>query len=240
MTVSAIIVAAGLGTRMTGDIRKQYLLLNGRPILSHTLRIFENCPAVDRIFLVVQAEDFDFCRTRILSSLKGRVNVTLVPGGAERQDSVYNGLVAAEHAGDDIVVIHDGVRPFVSCERLTACIAEAGASGACILGIPVVDTLKHVSPSGCIDQTIQREGIWRAQTPQAFRYRLIRQAHEDARKARWSATDDALLVERIGKKVKIVPGGMDNLKITTKEDLLLAEAIIRTQNNSGSPIENGQ
>jgi len=225
MTVHAIIVAAGRGLRMTGTLRKQYCDLGGLPILSRTLSVFAHCPAVDRILLVVPKADFDFCKERILPPANCRKSVKLVPGGVERQDSVYNALLTKKYCMDDVLVIHDGVRPFLSCDRLTACIAEAQSSGACILGIPVVDTLKRVDDNGYIEQTVQREGMWQAQTPQAFQYHLLKSAHDNARKTGFSATDDALLVERLGERVRIIPGSLQNLKITTREDLVLADAV---------------
>jgi 2-C-methyl-D-erythritol 4-phosphate cytidylyltransferase len=140
---------------------------------------------------------------------------------------VYNSLLAENYRPDDIVVIHDGVRPFLSHDRLTACITQARSSGACIMGIPVVDTLKRVDKNGDVEYTVQRAAIWQAQTPQAFVYHLLKSAHDDARRTGASATDDALLVERLGEKVKVIPGSLNNLKITTEEDLALAEAICR-------------
>ncbi len=225
MTVHAIIVAAGSGTRLAGSIRKQYLDLGGLPILSRTLSVFAHCPAVDRLLLVVPRADFNFCKESVLPRADCRKSVKLVPGGAERQESVYNALLADKFCPDDVVVVHDGVRPFLSCDRLTACIKEAQTSGACILGIPVVDTLKRVDSNGCIEHTVQREDMWQAQTPQAFRYHLLKTAHDLARDAGVSATDDALLVEQSGERIHIIPGSKKNLKITTREDLALADAI---------------
>ena len=223
--VSAIIVAAGKGIRMDDKIRKQYLWLGDCPILNYTLRVFASCNLIDKIFLVVDREDFDFCHKNILSALKPQKKVILVAGGEERQDSVYNGLMAIDDNPESIIVIHDGVRPFLSSEQLTACISGAQESGACILGIPAYDTVKKVNNSGYIDQTLERGFIWLAQTPQAFKYDVIRKAHENARKEGYTGTDDALLVERLGKRVKIIKGSRYNIKITTREDLLLAQAI---------------
>jgi 2-C-methyl-D-erythritol 4-phosphate cytidylyltransferase len=224
---SAIIVGAGKGIRMRGKISKQYLLLGSRPVLAHTLKIFDNCDLIDRIFIVVPEHDFDYCRKNILCWVRSEKEVRLVPGGAKRQDSVYNGLVAA---GDNIkgfVGIHDGVRPFLSSDILSACISGAKNFGACIPGIKAFDTLKQTTGSGIIDKTIEREMIWLAQTPQVFEYNLIRKAHEKARQNNYYGTDDASLVERLGKKVKIIKGSSLNIKITSREDLQLAEAIIQ-------------
>ena len=228
MTVAAIIVAAGRGTRMTGPTRKQYRLLAGRPILARTLSVFGDCPAVDRIFLVIPPLDIDFCRYEILPAADCRKTVTLVPGGAQRRDSVYNGITATGCSRNDIVVIHDGVRPFTTGKIITACIQAAKVAGACIVGIPVHDTLKRVDDTGHIDRTVDRQNLWLAQTPQAFRYHLIKKAHETAMTGQYDATDDAALMESMGTKVRMVPGSIKNLKITTREDLVLADAILRS------------
>ncbi len=222
ISVSAVIVAGGKGIRMSGATRKQYLLLAGRPILSHTLAVFDTCDAVSEIVLVIPEPDFDFCRRHILSSLRKKIHI--VPGGAERQDSVYNGLAALD-SETDIVLIHDGVRPFVRHEHILACIREAEISGACILGIPAFDTLKQISDAGNIETTLARDKIWLAQTPQCFRYDLILAAHKSARRAGYVGTDDASLLERLGTTVKIIMGSRFNIKITTREDLVFADAI---------------
>ena len=224
--ISAIIVAAGKGIRMDDTVRKQYLLLAGRPILGHTLPAFDVCNLIDKIFLVVPEEDFEFCHKNILSPLNLQKKVGLVSGGTERQDSVYNGLLAIDNKGG-IVVIHDGVRPFISPEQLAACINGAKEHGACILGIPAYDTVKSVSSSGYIDKTLERDTIWLAQTPQAFKYDLIIKAHENAKQEGFTGTDDAMLVERLGINVRVIRGNRYNIKITTREDLLLARAILQ-------------
>ena len=227
--VSAIIVAAGRGVRMNEKMRKQYLLLAGRPILGHTLMVFDECHFIDKIFLVVPEVDFDYCRTNILVPLKLKKKPCLVPGGARRQDSVYNGLLAADSGDESTVVIHDGVRPFLTSKQVTECINGAKEYGGCILGIPASDTLKSLNSSGNIDKTIERDPVWLAQTPQAFQYAIIRKAHENARQKGYAGTDDAFLVERLGEKIKMVNGSRFNIKITTQEDLMLAKAILETR-----------
>ena len=225
--VSAIIVAGGKGVRMSGPVRKQYRSLGTRPILGHTLLPFDRCDEVEKIFLVVPEGDFDFCHKNILSLLGLQDSVTLVPGGAERQDSVHNGLLAiGGKEKNGIVLIHDGVRPFIRHEQIMACISGAKEFGACILGIPAYDTLKRADKSGNIDKTLERGAIWLAQTPQAFQYELIMDAYKTAKDEGYVGTDDASLVERIGKKVKIINGSRLNIKITTPEDIQLAELIM--------------
>lgn len=222
--VSAIIVAAGQGVRMGNSIPKQYLMLGDHPILAYSLMAFSACNSVDKLYLVIPESDIDCCRHKIVLPLKLAIDIQLVPGGSQRQLSVYNGLRKIEDR-QGIVVIHDGVRPFVKPDHIQICIQGAMETGACILAVPVADTLKKVNSSGLIDDTIERKGVWQAQTPQAFEYELIIQAHEKARVDGFIASDDALLVERLGKKIKIVAGNRNNFKITTPEDLRIAQAI---------------
>jgi len=225
--VSAIIVAAGKGLRMKGKTAKQYLSLAGRPVLSRTLAAFDACPVIDAVYLVVPEKDMDFCRERILPEAGLTLTVALVPGGRQRHDSVFRGLQAADNPGG-IAVIHDGVRPLIRPEQITRCVKGAEEEGGCILGVRVADTLKSVDGAAYIRSTLQRKAVWSAQTPQAFPYDVIFRAHELAReKGRIShITDDAMLVEQSGKKVRIIEGSRYNLKITTREDLFLAEAIL--------------
>ncbi len=236
---SAVIAASGKGIRMDGTVRKQYLDLAGRPILAHTLMVFNTCDLIDKIFLVVPKEDFAYCRKNVLSHLEIKKKVLLVPGGTRRQDSVYNGLQALDKE-TDTVVIHDGVRPFIQKDHLIACIMGAMSDGACILGIPASDTLKLVNPSGHVDQTLDRDAVWMAQTPQAFKYDLILKAHDRARKHGDLGTDDALLVERLGIRVKIIRGSRHNIKITIREDLDLARAILKMKNEAPGPNKNAE
>jgi 2-C-methyl-D-erythritol 4-phosphate cytidylyltransferase len=223
--VSAIIVAAGKGMRMNRSVRKQYLLIADRPVLGHTLLVFDASERIDEVFVVISKEDFDFCQDTLIPPLNLNKKINLVYGGTERQDSVYNGLLALSQK-TDTVVVHDGVRPFVRPEELAACITGVEETGACILGIPAGDTLKRVNKTGHIEKTLARDNIWLAQTPQVFKYELILKAHEKARRDGFRGTDDALLLERLGIDVKVIPGSKTNIKITTPEDLALAEAIL--------------
>ncbi len=223
--ISAIIVAGGSGSRLPGAVRKQYRPLAGRTVLARTLAVFEASPVVDTLLLVVPEADFSFCRENYLAAL--RKPVEMVPGGRERQESVYHGLCRCPQGEDDLVVIHDAVRPLLAAGHLAACVDGARRWGGSILAVPAVDTLKQVSTDGGIEATLDRRSIWLAQTPQAFRTRLIRRAHERARREGVVATDDAQLVERLGAPVHVVAGSRNNLKITTAEDLLLAEALLQ-------------
>lgn len=224
---SAIIVAAGTGQRMGGAIRKQYLPLDGVPILGRTLSLFAASGLFDEIAAVVPAEDLDYCRSHLLAPLNLREQVHLVAGGSERQESVQCGLARCRGADHDLVLIHDGVRPFLDKERLRICLAETARHGACVLGHPEADTLKRVSREGVIIRTHPRKGLWRVQTPQGFRLGLIRAAHRRAREEGFIGTDDAQLVERIGAPVRVIANSPLNIKITHPDDLALAEAILR-------------
>ena len=222
----AVIVAGGKGERMNSDIRKQYLMLANLPILCHTILVFDSCPLVNRIYLVIPEIDFDFCRKHILEPIHLSSKVHLVSGGKERQDSVYNGLTAIADM-DDIVIIHDGVRPFVTPKLIEACIHGAEKDGGCMLGVPAVDTLKSVDKDGYISNTIQRRDAWLAQTPQAFQYSLIKEAHDHALAEGFRGTDDASLVEFLGRCVRVIPGTPYNIKITNQEDMVIARAIFQ-------------
>ncbi len=227
MKATAIIVAGGSGKRMGGAGRKQYLMLGGRSILDRTLTPFLESDRISKIILVVPEEDILFCKETLLPGRTSQKNIVLIKGGKERQDSVYNGLAAVDDVGG-VVLIHDGVRPFVTVGLIENLADEAEKNGACIPGISAFDTLKRVSGSGIIEETVNRQGIFLAQTPQAFKYSVIRKAHDDAKKHGFPGTDDASLVERLGYQVKVLNGSRNNIKITTREDLILGEAIINS------------
>lgn len=227
----AIIVAAGKGLRMGRSTPKQFLGLGNLPIVGHTLKAFLQCREIARYILVVPAEDFSFCKKKILAPLDCYDRVELIPGGALRQDSVHNGLQSIGGQDEDIVLIHDGVRPFVQQACIHACIKGAELYGACIAAIPAFDTLKKVK-SNQITQTLPRDEIRMAQTPQAFRLSLIREAHTMARQKKIHGTDDAMLVEKSGHRVTIVDGDRYNIKITTPEDLEIAAALLNRRLNT--------
>ncbi|MEK6655570.1 MAG: 2-C-methyl-D-erythritol 4-phosphate cytidylyltransferase [Thermodesulfobacteriota bacterium] len=226
MKTVAIIPAGGSGRRMGSGIPKQYLLLGGIPVLVHTLQVFQSSPVVDEIFLVVPEGDIPEVRNAIV----GRYNLfkvsLIVAGGAERQDSVRNALahLREEHG---IVLVHDGVRSFVSGELIQRVVAAAEEDGAVAVGVRVKDSVKEVNSAGWVIKTVTREGLWLTQTPQAFRKPLILAAYERAAADGFCGTDDASLVERMGVPVRMIPGDYDNIKVTTPEDLTLGEAIIR-------------
>lgn len=233
---AAIIVAAGRGLRMGGDVPKQYLPLGKEAVIERTLRVFDACPSVDALVWVAPEADLEYCRLEILGRLGMAKPAVVCAGGRRRQDSVHRGLLAAAcllQTPADLVAIHDGVRPFVTIEQVETCIARARETGACILGLPVFETLKTVDPGGRITATRGREGIWAAQTPQVFRHDLILEAHRQARRRAFEATDDAQLVERLGIGVSVVVGSRTNFKITTPEDLSFARLLAVRETASG-------
>ncbi|MGG1635924.1 2-C-methyl-D-erythritol 4-phosphate cytidylyltransferase [Paenibacillus sp. NRS-1760] len=217
-----IIVAAGRGTRMGTKESKQYLKLADKPILVHTLELFQSMDLVNEVVLVVGSEDVERCRN--WASLYGITKVTaIVAGGKERQHSVYLGL---QELKNDWVMVHDGVRPLVSANAVRACCSQAEQSGASVLAVPVKDTIKQVNEAGVIVSTPDRRSLWAIQTPQAFRRVLLQEAHERALAEEFIGTDDAMVVERMGSSVTVAEGEYANIKITTPEDLPWAEFLL--------------
>lgn len=210
---------------MGGIRRKQYLEIAGLPILCHTLRAIDSCDSIDEIILVIPAKDIGYCPDKIVNRANISKKISIITGGAERRDSVYNGILAVTDS-NGLVLIHDGVRPFIRPEQIDACISAAENFGASILGVRVHDTIKNVTASGFIDKTLPRDTVWLAQTPQVFKYSIIKDAFEHAIKSNYSGTDDASLVEKMGQRIKIIEGSRLNIKITTQEDIQLAQAII--------------
>ena len=229
-SVTAIIVAAGKGLRMKSEVRKQYLNIAGRPIVLHSLMQMDACKLVDALQLVLPGDDLDYCRDKILNGVRFRCPVKLVRGGRKRQESVMNGLRAVEGRG--LVLIHDGVRPLVRSQLIETCISEARSSGACVPGLPVHETIKEVDQSRQVRRTMARRHLWLIQTPQAFQFDIIYKAHVKALEDGFSATDDAMLVENLGQPVKVVFGSKDNIKITTGEDLAIAEVLMASRMKS--------
>lgn len=219
----AVIPAAGIGARMHADRAKQMMELRGVPLLVHTLRRFEACDAVHQVILVLQPN-----LTSDVLALISRHNLKkiarVVGGGAERQDSVYRGLQVINPETAGVVAVHDAVRPFVRPEEIRQVIERAEASGAALLALAATDTIKQVH-RGRVQRTLDRKRIYHAQTPQAFRYEIIKSAYDRAYAEGYAATDDAQLVERAGHRVTVVEGSPINIKITRPFDLRVAEAI---------------
>jgi len=230
--ICAVIVAGGSGLRMQAPVKKQYLHLDGMPIVARTLMAFDGCTDLDRIVLVLPAPDLEGFRKDILLPLKLDHDVRLVAGGPNRQASVRNGL---EKAGpsDGTVLVHDGVRPFVRVDLIRACLAGSEVSGACIPVITATDTVKQVDDGGVVVGTLGRNIIRLAQTPQTFTTGLIRRDHQLAFAKGFAATDDASVAEFAGEQVHTVPGDPDNIKITHPQDLSIAGAILSRWREKG-------
>jgi len=220
---TVIIPAAGIGARMHTDRAKQMLELGGVPVLVHTLKRFQQCEAVDQIILVLQPN-----LTSEILSLMSRHNLTkvarVVAGGAERQDSVYRGLQVVRPESAGIIAVHDAVRPFVKPDEIRAVIERAASTGAALMALAATDTIKQ-GKSGRVQRTLDRRRIYYAQTPQAFRFAILREAFEKAYADGFMGTDESQLVERLGQRVSVVEGSPLNIKITRPFDLRLAEAI---------------
>ena len=223
--VCALIPAAGKGSRMAHSVKKPYLKLAQKPILAHTIQRFEQNSAVDAIFVIVDRGDFSECRTAVLHPYRFKKVQGLVQGGDTRQMSVYNG-VRALSADIDFVIVHDGVRPFVTDEIIFACLTAADECGAAVAAVPVKDTIKVANQDSFIVETPVRDRLWAVQTPQVFRRSLLEEAHQAAQARQLTATDDASLIEQLGFPVKLVEGSYANLKITTPIDLRVAEVLI--------------
>lgn len=226
MKNTAIVLAAGQGKRMHTKIQKQFLKIKGYPVLYYSLRCFQDSPLIEDIILVTGEESVLYCQKEIVDKY-GFTKVTkVIPGGKERYDSVYQGLLACENS--DYVLIHDGARPFITEEILERGLTGAEETGACAVGMPSKDTVKIADESGYIAETPDRSKVWMIQTPQIFQYALIRNAHESIRTREMSnVTDDAMVVEQeTGIKVRLAEGSYQNIKITTPEDLGVAELFL--------------
>ena len=224
----AIIPAAGSGIRMETKRAKQFLSLEGKPILALALEPFQECTGVAAVILVVPQDDVEYCQKEIVERFGLTKVKKIVPGGKRRQDSVRLGLEATE-GKYDLVLIHDGVRPLIEKEVIERVIEEAMTHRAVITALPAKETVKKVNDLRHVVKTYERERVWMVQTPQAFRYTDILRAHHKALEEGWEeATDDALLVEKSGVTVKVVEGSEKNIKVTTPHDLELAQFLLHS------------
>lgn len=222
-----VIVAAGTGSRMNMGINKQFIKLEGKEIIAYTIEKFYNNSNIEDIVVVVKEDESEFFKKEILDKYNFK-NVKIAYGGKERQDSVYNGLKLLDEKCD-VVLIHDGARPFVSDKIIDKSIEEAKEHNAIVVGVPVKDTIKVIDNDKNIVDTPNRSVLWAVQTPQTFDYNILIDAYKDAFKNKFYGTDDAMLVERIGYKVKMLEGSYNNIKITTQEDLNIGSQILRVQ-----------
>ena len=230
--VNAVIVAAGKGERMGTLLPKPFLAVAGVPLLIHTARSLLRSSLITKLIIVIAPEREDLLRD--LLNAHGPFSVPVCPahGGPERQDSVRLGLAALDPECE-IVVIHDAARPFVTTAMIDRSIAAAAEVGGALVAVPTRDTIKRVDENGTVRETVPRQSLWLAQTPQTFRVPLIREAHARALSEGVVATDDAALLERMGGQVKVVLGDPLNFKITTPDDLRLAEALLEKRQESG-------
>lgn len=222
-----VIVAAGTGSRMNMGINKQFIKLEEKEIIAYTIEKFYNNSNIEDIVVVVKEDESEFFKKEILDKYNFK-NIKIAYGGKERQDSVYNGLKSLDEKCD-VVLIHDGARPFVSDKIIDNCIEEVKEHKAIVVGVPVKDTIKVIDNDKNIVDTPNRSVLWAVQTPQTFDYNILLDAYKDAFKSGFYGTDDAMLVERIGYKVKMVEGSYNNIKITTKEDLSVGSQILKIQ-----------
>lgn len=220
-----VIVAAGTGSRMKKDINKQFIKLNNKEIVAHTIDKFYNSENIDDIVVVIREDEEEYFNKNIKEKY-GFTNIKVAHGGNERQDSVFNGIKMLKKECD-VVLIHDGARPFVTDDIIRRSINEANEHNAIVVGVKVKDTIKVVSDNGNIVDTPNRSYLWAVQTPQVFKYDIITKAYEDAYNNNYYGTDDAMLVERIGYNVKMIEGSYNNIKITTQEDLEFGEQILK-------------
>lgn len=224
--VSVIIAAAGMSNRMGSKINKQFIWIDGKPVLAHTIEKFEKCKYIDEIILVSKEEEIDYCRKEIVKKFKFKKVSNIIRGGQERQDSVYNGILALNEK-TDIVLTHDGARPFVKIENIEDGIKGVLEFGACVVGVPVTDTIKVVGENNSIQNTPNRATLWAAQTPQCFLKETLIRGYDHAIKNRYFGTDDSSIVEQAGYEVKMIMGSYENIKITTPEDIIVAESLFK-------------
>ncbi len=223
--VFAIVPAAGLGKRLGGSVKKQFLLLRDKPIIVHTLQRFEHCPDIDEIAVAVPEQLIAEMETLITHYRLHKVSLVTV-GGEKRQDSVYNVLRRFTFKPSDIVLIHDGVRPFIEAKRISHLIRMCKEYEAAVLAVQPKDTIRRSRGGEFFDQTLDRNALWLVQTPQAFKASVLMKAIREAKRDKFYGTDEAGLVERIGVKARIVEGSYDNIKITTQEDVDLGRLIL--------------
>jgi 2-C-methyl-D-erythritol 4-phosphate cytidylyltransferase len=231
LKIAAVVPAAGSGERLAAPESKPFLLLGEKPLLIHALQRFQDSSEIDEIVVVVRGKDIPRAQALVAEYHLGKV-VAVVEGGDRRQDSVYRGLKKLEGRGIAFVLVHDAVRPFLNSSRIHEIIRVAKEHGAAVLAIQPKDTIKLSNGTPFVQKTLDRARLWAVQTPQCFSMDLLMKAYDSAIKDKFVATDDSSLVERLEVNVRIVEGSYDNIKITTPEDLELAEMILRRQSSS--------
>lgn len=230
--VTVLIAAAGMSNRMGCNMNKQFIQLGDKPVLVHTIEKFQKSELIDEIIIIAREDEVDYCKKNIVGKYNFNKVTKVIKGGSERQYSVYNGLMAMD-SRTDIIVSHDGARPFVTEKMISDSIEKAKEIGAAVVGVPVTDTVKMLKNDGevSIDYTPKRSLLWSAQTPQVFKKEILIEAYEKALNDDVLGTDDSYLVERIGYNVSMVEGSYSNIKLTTPEDIILAESLIDKENS---------
>jgi 2-C-methyl-D-erythritol 4-phosphate cytidylyltransferase len=224
--VTALIPAAGMGRRMGRAVAKQFLPLGDKPMLAHTLLAFQRSTDIDEIIPILSEDDMEHCLRDVIEAFHITKVKTLVVGGKERQDSVYNGIQKLEKDAV-VVVVHDGVRPFVTSPMIKECVDHARKGECVAVGVPLKDTIKEVGTDGLVIRTLERSRLWAIQTPQAFPAKVLKKAYEESYRKKITGTDDATLAEEAGNKVRVIMGSYENVKITTPEDLVFAEELVK-------------
>ncbi|MBM7624984.1 2-C-methyl-D-erythritol 4-phosphate cytidylyltransferase [Sporohalobacter salinus] len=224
-SIAAIIPAAGQGKRMNSKLNKQYLSLLDKPVLAHTLGVFQKSDLITEIIVVVREDEMDYCRQEVINKYNYDKVSALIKGGQSRQESVYNGLQSVDNA--NYILIHDGARPLLTKDTLHESINQVKNYKAVGVAVPVKDTIKKIDSNGYVEKTPVRDKLWAIQTPQVFEYSLVFEAYNKAIAEGISGTDTSMLVERLDQKVKLIRGSYENFKVTTPIDLINAEAIIK-------------
>lgn len=221
-----VVAAAGKGSRMRSEVAKQFMLLDGKPVLSYSLDFFEKMDVVNEMVVVCGREEIDFCQCEVIGRFKYSKVSAVVPGGEERQDSVRAGLDMLG-TDTDLVAVHDGARPLLSAGVFLRLMEAAQEWGAAIPGVTSQNTVKVVDRDGFVSDTLDRNSVYAIQTPQIFKYKELLTAYREAQQEGFLGTDDATLFERYIGRVKVVPGDVSNIKITTPEDMIIAAALLR-------------
>lgn len=227
--VSVIIPAAGRGTRMGKSINKQYISLDKKAILTHTIIAFDKCPYIDEILIVVADNEENLFKDKVLKEYKIKKPYKLVVGGSTRQESVYNAVKKVDERCT-IISVHDGARPLISNKEIINTVLGAKKFGGCVLGVPVKETVKKADSEGFVSATVERSTLYNIRTPQVFKADILKEAYENAEEKGIIGTDDSYLVEENNVKVKIIKGSYNNIKITTPEDLIYAQEILSSRN----------
>ncbi|MCL2253957.1 MAG: 2-C-methyl-D-erythritol 4-phosphate cytidylyltransferase [Lachnospiraceae bacterium] len=240
MKSTAIILSAGQGKRMQTEKAKQYLLINGKPMLYYSLKAFADSAHINNIIIVINETDYDYVKNEIIDKYQIAKITDIVVGGKERYHSVYNGINADGASDSDFIFIHDGARPLINEDIISRAAEEVRSHPAIVVGMPVKDTIKRIDEANLVGETPDRRMLWAVQTPQVFAASLIREGYQElmTQESVRIVTDDAMVVETFTKtKVKLILGSYQNIKVTTREDLKIAEVLLLSYSNEGFPAK---